>query len=68
VSQKSNVVLVTLQFALSIANFLLYLKFIVVFMMPLLTPMQSSNDVLLYALVITILISLMATVMSANMM
>jgi len=46
VSQKSNVVLVTLQFALSIADFLLYLEFIVAFMMPLLTLVQSSNDVL----------------------
>ncbi len=49
-------------------DYLLYTKFVVGFLMPLLTAMLLFNDVLLYVHVIAILMSLVVTNVTADLM
>ncbi len=71
VIQKFNSTLTTLQyvlqFTMSITNFMLYSKFVVI-LMHLLTLVQSFDDVLMSAPMIATLISLVVVVMSTNLM
>ncbi len=52
----------------AMSNSLLYVKFVVTLLMPLLTIMQLFDDVLLFALVTTILMSLVVVVVAINLM
>ncbi len=71
VIQKFNSTLTTLQyvlqFTMSITDFMLYSKFVVI-LMHLLTLVQSFDDVLMSAPMIATLISLVVVVMSTNLM
>jgi hypothetical protein len=49
------------------SNFLLYIKFIV-FMVPMLKPMQLFDDVLLFALMIITLLSFVAIIVTFDLM
>ncbi len=46
---------------------LLYTKFVVILLVPLLTTMQLFDDILLFALVIATLMSLVAIVVTTNL-
>jgi len=49
------------------SDFLLYTKFVVILLVPLLTTMQLFDDILLFALVIATLMSLVAIVVTTNL-